>query len=63
MIKVLALVGLLFLILIIGPIATIYSLNTLFPSLAIPLTFETWIAVIILGGVIRGDGLTFRSNK
>ena len=40
------------LIAIVVPIATIWSLNTLFPVLAIPYTFETWLATAILGSVI-----------
>jgi len=38
---------------ILGPVATIWSLNTLFPALNIPLTFETWCAVVVLGGVFK----------
>jgi hypothetical protein len=37
----------------IGPILGIWSLNTLFPVLQIPLTWETWAAFAILfGGTI-----------
>jgi hypothetical protein len=49
--------------LILGPIATIWSLNTLFPVLAIPLSFDTWCAALILGAVISGQGLSFSSKK
>jgi len=38
---------------ILGPIATIWSLNTLFPSLNIPTNFDTWCAVVVLGGVFK----------
>jgi len=38
---------------ILGPVATIWSLNTLFPALNIPLTFKTWCAVVVLGGVFK----------
>lgn len=38
---------------VIGPIAVIWSLNTLFPALAIPLSFDTWCAVVILSGVFK----------
>jgi hypothetical protein len=38
---------------ILGPIATIWSLNTLFPLLHIPYTLDTWCAVVILGGVFK----------
>jgi hypothetical protein len=61
--KILLVIALVALIVILGPIATIWSLNTLFPALAIPFTVETWMAVVVLGGVIRGDGLSFRSKK
>jgi hypothetical protein len=37
----------------VGPILTIWSLNTLFPTLAIPYTLETWAAVVLLGGVFK----------
>jgi len=30
------------------PLAVLWSLNTLFPVLAIPYTLETWLAVILL---------------
>jgi hypothetical protein len=50
-------------LLILMPIATIWSLNTLFPALAIPLTFDTWIAAVVLGGVVGGtNGLSFKSK-
>jgi hypothetical protein len=35
-------------ILIFGPILVIWSLNILFPVLAIPYTLETWAAIVIL---------------
>ena len=38
---------------ILGPIAAIWSLNTLFPALAIPLNFDTWCAAVILSGVFK----------
>ena len=38
---------------ILGPIATIWSLNTLFPALNIPYDFDHWCAVVILGGVFK----------
>jgi len=37
----------------VGPILTIWSLNILFPALAIPYTLETWAAVVLLGGVFK----------
>ncbi len=38
-------------LLILGPILTIWALNTLFPVLAIPYTLNTWAATVILGGL------------
>ena len=35
-----------------GPLITIWALNTLFPSLAIAYTFDTWLAALLLQGVI-----------
>lgn len=32
-----------------GPLLVIWSLNTLFPALAIPYTIATWFATLILG--------------
>lgn len=51
---ILAVAFILFLI-VIGPILTIWALNTLFPALAIPFTLETWFAVVILGGVFKSN--------
>lgn len=30
------------------PLATIWSLNTLFPILSIPYTFYSWLAVVVM---------------
>lgn len=35
-----------------GPLITIWALNTLFPVLAIPFTFWTWLAALCLGGIV-----------
>ena len=40
-------------IIVLGPLFTIWALNTLFPVLSIPYTFETWAATIILGGFFK----------
>ena len=39
----------------IGPLLTIWAANALFPALAIPYTFETWCAVILLGAFLRAN--------
>jgi hypothetical protein len=36
----------------IGPLLTLWTLNTLFPVLAIPYTWETWLAALFLGGIL-----------
>ena len=45
-------------IVIAGPFASIWALNTLFPVLAIPYTFDTWVAMLLIGGVFRGFGVS-----
>jgi hypothetical protein len=61
--KYLVIIGIVLMFAVLMPIATIWSLNTLFPVLAIPLSFETWIATIVLGGVVGGStGLSFKSK-
>jgi hypothetical protein len=59
--KILLVVLVIVAFLVLIPIATIWSLNTLFPVLAIPLTFDTWIAAVVLGGVVGGTtGVSFK---
>lgn len=47
-------IALVILAIIFGPFITIWSLNTLFPLLAIPYTLETWAATIALHATVRG---------
>ena len=35
-----------------GPLLILWSLNTLFPVLAIPYTIWTWLAALILGAIV-----------
>jgi uncharacterized membrane protein len=52
------------LLVVIGPIATIWAWNELFGSFhTIELTFNTWLAVVVLGMYFTGSGLTYRSKK
>ena len=46
--------ALVILAIVFGPFITIWSLNTLFPVLAIPYTLETWAATIALHATVRG---------
>ena len=52
---VLSMVAFLILIVILGPLLTIWAFNTLFPALAVPCTLTNWIAVIILGAFFRAN--------
>jgi hypothetical protein len=38
---------------VLGPLATIWSLNMLFPTLAIPYSLETWAAIVILASFFK----------
>lgn len=40
---------------IFGPFCTIWGMNTLFPVLNIPYTFDTWLAVILVQLAIRSN--------
>ena len=42
-------------VLIFGPLLSIWALNTLFPVLAIPYTLETWAAMALIGGLFRSS--------
>jgi len=54
-IKVVLLIALVVFLIVVGPLLTIWALNTLFPVLAIPYTIWTWLAVIFLGGFLRAN--------
>jgi len=61
MTKIIFIIALVGLIIVIVPLASIWSMNTLFPVLAIPVTFDTWMAALILGGVLGGTtGVSFK---
>lgn len=59
---ILGVVALVIFFVIFGPLLTIWSLNTLFPVLAIAYTWETWAAIILLGMWVRGL-VDFRKSK
>lgn len=48
-------IALVLFLIIVGPIVTIWALNTLFPALVIPYTFETWLAIIVIGSALRAN--------
>lgn len=54
-------ITLLAIVIIFGPLLGIWSLNTLFPVLAIPYTWETWAAYFLIFGSLTG--LRFGGKK
>ena len=61
LIKLILGITLIVIAIVLGPIAGIWSLNTLFPVLAIAYTWQTWLAFFLLFGSITG--LRFSSFK
>jgi hypothetical protein len=55
LIRIVLLIALIVLLIAIGPLLTIWALNTLFPVLAIQYTWQTWLAVIFVGGFLRAN--------
>lgn len=53
LLKIVLAIAVIVLIIAIGPLATIWAVNTLFPIAAIPYTLETWFAVVLLGAFFR----------
>ena len=51
--KIIAAITFIVFLVVIGPLLTIWALNTLFPQLAIPYDIYTWLAVVILGGLLK----------
>ena len=54
-IKVTLAIALILVLLAIGPWLVIWSLNTLFPLLAIEFTFWTWCAVVVMRTFFRAN--------
>lgn len=54
-------ISLILAVIVFGPLLGIWSLNTLFPMLAIPYTWETWAAYFLIFGSLTG--LRFGSKK
>ena len=55
LIKIVMLIALIVFLIVVGPLLTIWALNTLFPVLAIQYTWQTWLAVIFVGGFLRAN--------
>jgi hypothetical protein len=52
--KTFAIIAVVLLVILLAPFATIWALNTLFPALAIPYGFDTWVAVVLLSSGVMG---------
>ena len=61
LLKLLLGISLIVAVIIFGPLLGIWSLNTLFPVLKIPYTWETWAAFGLLFG--SATGLSFGSRR
>lgn len=55
LIKIVLLIAFIVFLVVIGPLLTIWALNTLFPVLAIQYTWQTWLAVIFVGAFLRAN--------
>lgn len=53
--KIIFIIAVVVLFVVVGPLLTIWALNTLFPALAIPFTLETWAAIIIIQSVLKAN--------
>ena len=54
-IVIVGMVAMIVLVVLVGPLLTIWAVNTLFPALAIPYSITNWFAVIILGAFFRAN--------
>jgi hypothetical protein len=54
-VKIIMAIAVIVLLAALGPWLVVWSLNTLFPVLAIEFTFWTWCAVVILGVFFRAN--------
>ena len=61
LIKLVLGITLLVVVIVVGPLLGIWSLNTLFPVLTIPYTWETWAAFLLLFG--SATGLRFGGRR
>lgn len=50
LIKVIFLALLVIFLVVVGPLLTIWALNTLFPVLALEYSFVNWLAIVLLKG-------------
>jgi len=55
LIKLIFIIVIVALLIIFGPLAIIWSVNTLFPTASIDYTFDTWCAILLLGAFFRAN--------
>jgi hypothetical protein len=55
MLKLIGVIIGILLVLAAGPLLILWSLNTLFPALAIPYSLDTWAAAVLLGGLLSAS--------
>ena len=60
--KIILIVIVVAVILIAGPLALIWAINTLFPVVAIPYTIETWLAAFIVPAAFKAN-VTLNNKK
>ena len=56
------LIALIVVVIVFGPLCTIWALNTLF-ALNIAYSFETWLATILLTSIVTGKGVASATFK
>ena len=61
-VTILGVISLIVVLVVAGPLLTIWALNTLFPALAIPYTLSTWLAALLLGALISPTIKVKRQN-
>ena len=62
MIKILLATLVIITLIVLGPFAVLWSLNTLFPVLVLAYSLETWCAIIVLGAFISPNVTIKRKN-
>ena len=61
LIALIALVAFIIALVIVGPVLVIWALNILFPVLAIPYTWQTWVSVVIIASLFKTN-LTYKKK-
>lgn len=62
-VKIVVGIALIVVAIVLGPLLSIWAINTLFPATNIPYTLETWAAALLLASTIHGSTIFGKSNK